>query len=335
MHTPRLCIDARAAADFAYQGLLAQEVIDQLVSAGGEPDASTEWIEKARTVLITHPGQVFAGQLRRFDTRRRVGRSPFYWVWERHFVKHAAISAFHRFRPIDRLSPGHKCQTVTTVLPPAGRMPFFLSRKGNQRFVVPSQKDALLLEKQYGVPESRIVSVPPGVRRFVHFTEGPRQTGEGTIVFLAGPGSDGERAIPIISALYPQLVPKVLPLKRRMDLSPKAWLKELQGARLFVYLTKKPFDWPTLALETLYWGIPTVFSDEHNALTECLPQSRLRLSRFLADQPDLGVMKKLAEDARFTLFKKGLFDALLLARQYKDIYSRITPTTSFDAQPTA
>ena len=54
---------------------------------------------------------------------------------------------------------------------------------------------------------------------------------------------------------------------KRTDLSPLAWLKLLQHTKVCVYLASKPFDWPTLALESIFWGIPTLFSDEHIALS--------------------------------------------------------------------
>ena len=77
MHTPRLCIDGRAAKEFAAAGIVAQEVIDQLVSSQGEQgELACDWVEKKRTVLLSHPDQIFSGQLRRFDTKMTIGLSP-------------------------------------------------------------------------------------------------------------------------------------------------------------------------------------------------------------------------------------------------------------------
>lgn len=329
MHTPRLCIDVRAAAEFAAAGMVAQEVVDQLVAAQGEPGASSEWLERARTVLVAHKGQLFSGQLKRFDTGRRIGRSPLYWLWERSLVRGAKVSAFHRFRPIDRLAPHHACQTLTTVLPAARKLPFFLSRRGNHRLVVPSEKDARLLRESYHFPEDRIHVVRPGVRRFIHFTPAPKRPVDGRILFVGGRGmkrSDQKRLEAAIRATMPETPSKRLRLARRADLSPQAWAEHLKEARLVVYLETAPFDWATLALESLYWGVPTLFADGNRALAELLPGSPLSLSRFLVDPPDAKTLKRQTDGARIKLKAAGAFDPYQLARQYRAIYATLTPT---------
>ena len=138
LHTPRLCIDGRPAYQFGPRGLMAQEVIDQLVSGHGEGKASSEWIEKKRTVLLAHPSQAFNGQLKRFDTKKKISCSLLYWFWEKQFAKHANIIRFHRFRSVDNVNPALKIPTITTLLPSKGRLPFFVSRRTNQDYVVPS-----------------------------------------------------------------------------------------------------------------------------------------------------------------------------------------------------
>src|SRR5687767_9401035 len=115
VQTPRLCIDGRAAADFRFRGLIAQEVIDELVACLGEEPTSCDWLEKRRTVLLSHPGQSFSGQLKRYDTTVGIRSTPLHWLWERSFLKRSGVSAFHRFRPADRLHPFPDVPTLTTL----------------------------------------------------------------------------------------------------------------------------------------------------------------------------------------------------------------------------
>ncbi len=204
-HTPRLCIDSRTAVEMPQTGILAQELVDQLVAAKEEQEAS-EWIQKQRTVLLSHPGQVFSGQLRRYETKRKVGTSPLYWLWEKEFVKTSGISFFHRFRAIDQMNVACAITTLTTVLPPQKRMPFFLTRRPNQYFCVPSEKDRVQLSEQYQIAVERIFLVRPTLRRFVHF-QALAKTEKPTALFLIGDRENKvqiNRLLKVVKNRFPQ-----------------------------------------------------------------------------------------------------------------------------------
>jgi len=323
LHTPRLCIDGRSAYQFGPRGLVAQEVIDQLVSGYGEGKASSEWIEKKRTVLLTHPSQVFSGQLKRFDTQKKVSSSVFYWLWEKAFTRSASISRFHRFRSIDNLNPSLNVETVTTLLPSQRGLPFFISRKANQKYVVPSTQDAKLLTRHYQIPSEQIHIFRSGTRRYVQFVGSLRPAEFGNILFLVADkksGKDLKKIRKIFSNVFNNTPHKILRLKDSTNVSPALWMKILQNTQVCVYLSSQPFDWATLALESFYWNIPTLFSDKNSALCELLPQSPLRLSQFLLDQPSIKDLKALSKNAKDTLEEKGVFSPLGMAEQYSALY---------------
>lgn len=323
VHTPRLCIDGRIASENPAKGILAQEVIEQLVAGRGEPEGSSSWIEKHRTVLLAHPAQVFSGQLKRFDTNTPTPVGPVSWFWEKNFLRSAEISAFHRFRPIDQLHPTPRCATVTTLLPPKGRMPFFLSRRTNQFYVVPSHGDRRILTMTYQVDPEQLFIVSPSVRRYAHFVEKFTPLDEQSILILIG-DKEGKQRLPrlsqILSTRYPGVKQRVFSLKERDVAQPQSYLKILQGTKLCFYLSAAPFDWATLALESLYWGVPTLFADKNSALNDLLPHSSLRLSQFLVDLPDLLELKLKAQSARLQLDAAGAFDPLGLAKHFTRVY---------------
>lgn len=322
METTRLCIDGRAATEFANYGLMAQELIDQLVSAQGE-EQSTSWMEQHGTVLLSHSDQVFAGQLRRFNTERKIGASPLYWAWEKNFVKSAHISAFHRFRPANGVSPRLGCPTVTTLFPPQ-RWFFPLFAGPQELFVVPSNHDRALIRKKYRLPESGIHVVHPCARRYVHFSDPPVKEA-GWILFLMGnhkESIDLKKLLRVLTHQYPKLRHKFIRLHKGSCLTPVDWLMCLGQTQLCVYLTGALCDWPFLALEALYFGIPTLFLDGHSALNECLPNSPLRLSRFLVEQPKATEIIGWVKEARGVLESVGCFEPLGFAKQYRVIYAR-------------
>ncbi len=330
-HTPRLCIDGRAAKDFMSKGLVAQEVIDQLVSAQGENEASSDWIEKHRTVLLSHPSQVFSGQLKRFDTRKKIGSTPIDWIWNKQFVKKANISLLHRFVPVDRAKGTLPLPVINTLLPANDKLPFFLSKKGNQSYIVPSTQDAVLLEKKYQIAPEQITVVQPAVRRYVHFMDRMKPAFEGWILILVGDSVDAEK-VPklkeVLTKRFPNIQQKVMVLGNSTNVSATHWMKLLQNTRLCVYLMSQPFDWATLALETFYWDIPTIFSDKNHAMSDLLPHSPLALSHFLVNQPGFEELKTLAQKSRDALFDRGVFDAFSLARQYREIYAQFSTSPS-------
>ncbi len=327
MHTPRLCIDARAGQEMAAMGAIAQEAVDQLVAGWGEDETSSEWIEKRRVVVLSHPDQVFSGQLKRHDTALGLARSPWHWIQHRHFCRDSGISIFHGFHPIDRCTPSWGLPTLTTLLPPVKRLPFFLSRKSEHHYLVPSEKDALLLKKRYLIPDSQVTTLLPATRRYVHFTDRPTRKEEGSLLLVTGgpvPQKLQQRLFKGISEKYPKLPKRALSLRQVNQLSAMDWRKKLEDTRLLIYLVSSPFDWATLPLEAIYWGIPTVFLDEHAALNELLPQSRFRLSRFLVDPPSLKELDIVAERDRTTLEERDCFDELAFAKSYRDAYRKLS-----------
>ncbi len=328
-HTPRLCIDGRAAADFPGRALLAQELIDQLVAAQGEGKGPGEWVEKQRTVLVTHPKQVFAGQLRRFETRRRIGRSPLYWVWEQHFAKNAQISAFHRFRPIGRLRPKLTLQTINTLIGSPSRLPRSLPVAINHRFVVPSRGDRAFLATRYHVTESRVSVVRPVIRRYVHFSPGPAASAEKGHLLLLWGSRIHPRLEKILGGRFPNLVVKSISLDAQMDFAPANWLQWLGKSSVCFYLDSSPFDWGTLFLESVYWRVPSIFDEKHAALAELLPNSALTLNRFLVDSPSLDALRLQTEASRAELASQGIFDPFSLAFQYADIYQTLLPVVDW------
>jgi len=329
-HTPRLCIDSRTAVELPQTGILAQELIDQLVAAKEEQEAS-DWIQKQRTVLLSHPGQVFSGQLRRYETHRKVGTSPLYWLWEKEFVKTSGISFFHRFRAIDQMNVACAITTLTTVLPPQKRLPFFITRRPNQYFCVPSEKDRLQLHDNYQIATERVFVAHPTTRRFVHFQSLAR-TEKPTSLFLVG-DKDSKVQLPrllkIVKSRFPQWEPLVIKLNKNKDaFNPKQWPSLLSNAQICFYLSSKPFDWGNLALESLFYGIPTLYLEEHRALNEMIPQSPLALNRFLIEQLDHEALILETEKILKQLKADHVFDPLALADQYREIYQNVLPSVS-------
>lgn len=334
VHTPRLCLDGRTAQDFPVQGLIAQEVIDQLVAARGETTVNNEWMDKQRVVLLSHPEQVFSGQLKRHDTKAKVGKFPWHGWWEKQFVRRAPISAFHRFRPADCVTSPHHVPTFTTLLPPKSSMPFFLSRKKNHTYFVPSRTDAQELERNYGIAREQVAILTPTVRRYVFYSESPKVLSEGSVLIVSGPGSsytDFKRLTNVISSQFPRLPKKRIHLKRNAPVSAEAWTQTLQNVRVLFYVAAPHFDWATLALESLFWKIPTIFLEENRTLKELLPKSALTLSKFLVEQPSLATLDKETEKARQDLFLKGSFDAFGLAKQYTEAFQQIEVPEEFRA----
>lgn len=323
MQTPRLCIDGRAAAEFQGQGLVAQELIDQLVAAQGET-AGSPWVERHRTVLLSHPDQVFAGQLKRYDTRKRIGSSFLYGAWEKNFVQTSQIAAFHRFRPADRLEPRLDCPTITTLLPAVRGLPNGPANRGDrERFVVPSQRDKRFFCEVMAVPDDLVKVGRPSVRRFVHFETKPSASIGGTVLLLcdARREFDFRKLRQIVGSQYPHLQVHTITLDDSAALSPKAWIKSLQFASLAFYLTERAFDWPFPALEALYFDVPVIFMDGHPALNELLPVSPLRLSKYLTDFTTFSQLRRSVVEARERLERSGSFEPLGLAAQYRDLYA--------------
>jgi len=328
MHTPRLCIDGRAARDFRPDGLLAQELIDQLVASQGEETTECGWGEKQRTVLLSHPDQVFTGQLKRFDTKKKIGSSFLYWAWEKNFIENANISAFHRFRPAGRLEPSHDCPTITTILPEYRRLYLSHAPRGkNHRFVVPSDEDKQWLSKQFRIDAALVTTVRPSIRRYVQFVEPIKIRHEGWLLLLTDGTGDVKKLRSVLAHRYPRLQIKKVSAKEQAKLSPGEWMKLLENSSVCFYLHTRPFDWPFFALEANFLGIPMVFPKANRALTELLPGSSLELSRFLMN---LEEPKSLMDSMRIdhaTLLEKGIFESFAFFRGYDEVYSELAIET--------
>lgn len=321
MQTPKICIDGRAAVEFSPQGWIAQEVIDQLVSAQGEPEAS-ELLEKKRAVLLSHPGQVFAGQIKRFDTKKRIGSSFLYWAWEKNFVETSGIGAFHRFRPVDRLEPHHAVPTITTVLPALRRFAFVRPPKGRNHFVVPSRSDSTKLQTHYRIAEEHISVVTPTIRRFVHYVDSFRPIRDGWILIVTDRAQPEKKLLKILEDRFPRLGKKVLNNKEAAGLNPAQWLKLLQNTSIFFYLNQKPFDWPFLFLEALQLRVPAIYTRKHPTLSELVPSSALELSQYLTELWDAEQLLKETDRLVDALDEKGVFQPLGMARGYQKVYDK-------------
>ena len=322
MHTPRLCIDARTSRK-NYSNLIAEEIVNQLVACQGHPEVTNEWVEKGRTVLLTHPEQIFEGQWRRYNTKMPVGFSPLYWAWERNFVKSASLSLFHKFRQSDRMGLKLPCTTITTVVSP-GHIPKSIQWRSNkQMFVVPSMKDKQFMSAEYQVPPERIEVVKPTIRRYCYFTVMPERKTEGQILIVR-PGRENysRKLIRLIQGRFPNQRIKVLSTDSQREFSPQEWTKLISQTLFVVYLVNQPFDWAPAAFELFYWDVPTIFPDAHGPLNEQLPNSPLRLSKFLVEQPSIEDLRRESKNARKKLADQGVFEPLGYAKQFGEIYSR-------------
>lgn len=318
MELPPLCIDARAASDLSYRGIASQEHLDLLLK---EPPP-----ENTPLVVIAHPEQAFQGAVARWNTNREMSRNAFAALWERGFVGARGAAAYHSFRAIDQPRPRLAWPSVTTWVPASAGLPARVAVHDNEWSVVPAEGDARVLRERYEFDPRRIEIIRPTVRSFFAETAAPRTIPEASLTFLCGARTDSEetqRIVELMSARFPQLGARTIFLKEKNDFSPAAWARQLASTRLLVYLTHRPFDWPVLALEALAWNIPVVYPDRHSALDELLPQSPLKLSRFLVELPTPAAMKDMAATARQALVDNGSLDPQSSARAYRDLYGRV------------
>jgi hypothetical protein len=321
------CIDGRAADDFSVGSLLAQETIEEIFESGN--DAFRKVVEQTPLVL-SHPDQVFLADTTRVNTRHRSGRSPLAWLWEKEFVRKSRVEAFHRFRPVDRLTPHHHCTSITTLLPATRKLPFFLSRRNGHQYAVPSHQDQLLLESVYHIPADQITVVRPGPRGYIHTAAAPKAT-NGGLLFLLGnlrELPDLKKRVALASQIFPQMPKKVVRLNSRKPFLPATWLRILRNTGLVFYLTSSPFDWATLALETIFWEIPTIFLETHGVFSDLLPSSPLGMSRFLIEQPDLAALQKEVKRVKALLTEKRIYERGAHASQYLSIYARLGKSLS-------
>ncbi|NDD04137.1 MAG: hypothetical protein EB078_04465, partial [Proteobacteria bacterium] len=130
----------------------------------------------------------------------------------------------------------------------------------------------------------------------------------------------------VVKTRFPKLQPKIVSVRPQEELSPQTWIALLSNAKLCFYLCSKPFEWGTLALESLFYRIPTVFPEENQSLNELLPQTSLSLARFLINQSDMGSLKQETERVVEQLKNKGLYEPLATAATYRELYRQIMPS---------
>jgi hypothetical protein len=315
LDTAALCVDGRASWDFGGRGLVAQDVIEGL---------GHHLFEQDGPLVLAHPQQDLAAPFRRANTKKPTGKRFFYNGWEREFVAARQISWFHRFLPLDRINATGKCAQITTLLAPMKKNPFFLSRKNGHHFVVPSQADALWLEKHYGVPTSQLTVIKPSPRRAVLKPASFHVAGERGIIVVRDGRKDGfERHVSVMRRCFPHTRIVTVDLRDREATSADRWLRTLQNAMACFYLVDRPFDWATLALEALYWDVPTFYADKNRTLGEVLPLRSIQLHSFLADPPTPGQLITLGAEAREKLESTGVLDPDQQAVAYKELYLRL------------
>jgi hypothetical protein len=248
-------------------------------------------------------------------------------LWEKEFVKMADISFFHRFRAIDQVNVACSVSTLTTLLPPKRKLPFFLTRRPNQYFCVPSEADKSLLRQRYQIAPERIFIARPSTRRLIHFQNLNPERKTTALVLVDKPENQLKikKLLVVLGQRFPKLGIKILPIKNKETLTPKAWLDYLSNAEICFYLCSKPFDWGTLALESIFYRIPTVFLEENKSLYELLPHSKMNLTRFLLESPELSDISLATEEAWKQLKTAGVFEPLAVAERYRDIYQQIAP----------
>lgn len=325
MHTPRLCIDARLGSELSVQGLLVHDTLDQLMAAQGEESGSS-WLENRRTVILSHPEQVFPGQLKRYNLKWKTSNWLGQFLAERPFVEKAQIDAFHRFRTLDSVTPLKNIWTLTTLV--SGGKPTHrrLPNGAGDHYIVPSKKDAEELNNR-GVDPVRVFSFRSAARRYLYFVPPGFETTQGILLFLWDPSvssSTVEKLRSVMSSRYPRAQHRLIKLSSRTPFQPEEWVRMLKQTKIVFYLHQGAFDWPFLALESMALGLPTVFSDSHAALNECIPDSPFRLSRFLIDPLEEKELQK--ESKKNQIHIQAAMNPLLAAEQYQKLYSTIPQT---------
>ncbi len=311
VHTPRICIDGRAATDLHADGLLAAELVDQMVASHGVPGASSVWIERRRLVTLAHPLTLYAGQIKRYETKVHAHSLFSRFFWEKRFLKHAPVSAFLRFRRAGLISFPKDFPTVTFLLP-GKKVRGMGGVSENRRVVVPSRQDAQQVEK--GMASKNIRVMQTSVRRYVEFVDRVIPTAQGKIVIAVDKHFRNWKShLEWIQRNYPNHPHTLLFLDRAIE--GKEWRRLLEGTAFCIYLRDAAFDWPFLALESIYWTVPTIFADRNASLRELLPKSALQLSAFMAERPDWKKLHALTREAHTQLKLQGVFEPFGLARQ--------------------
>ncbi len=204
------------------------------------------------------------------------------------------------------------------------KTPFFLSRRNGHHFVVPSQKDADWLEKNYGVPSSQVTVIRPAPRRAVLKPTSFHAAGERGIILIRDGRKDGfERHVSVVRRCFPNTRLVTVDLRDREATAPDRWLRTLQNAMACFYLVDRSFDWATLALEAIYWDVPTFYADGNRTMGEILPLRSMQLHSFLAEPPTPAQLVAMAATARESVESAGLLDPDQQAVAYRELYLRL------------
>jgi len=309
-----LCVDTRAALDFGARGLVAKELIESL---------SHHLFEQDGPLVLAHPQQELNSGFRRTNTRKPAQVSWLSPQWESKFLAARQVGWFHRFLPVDKVKHV-SCASITTLLPPTKKLPFYLSRKNGHQFVVPSQADADRIERLYSIPSSQITVIRPTIRRAIAQWPSFHFAGERGILIVREGRKDGwDRHESVVRKTFPNTAITTLDLRDAKAVAPQRWVRTLQSTSLCFYLVQRPFDWSTLALEAMYWNIPTVYADANPTLYEQIPHARLKLHTFMADPPPMAQLQEQANAARNALEASGILEPELQALAYKELYFKL------------
>jgi len=134
---------------------------------------------------------------------------------------------------------------------------------------------------------------------------------------------DTKKLLQVISTRFPHYQTKIITLKAGEHFDASDWIKILENTKLCFYLTELPFDWPFLALESIYFKVPLLYFDSHPVLSEWLPNSPLRLSQFLINQPSISDLTQAVQEQSLELADSQLFAPLGLAKQYHTVYQTL------------
>jgi hypothetical protein len=307
-----LCVDSRATEDLAGHGLAAAEVVEGL---------GNHLFAEAGPLVLAHASQEILCPFARENTRTPVSGSWFSPRWEKRFVSTKLISWMHRFLPLDQVNRSSGCNQITTLLPALGKNPFYVSRRNNHCFVVPSAADAAWLAKTYSIDRGQIRSILQGPRRSVILRSGFVSSGEQGIVVVRDSADDGFDAhVSLLRRNFPSYRFATVSLRDKSAVASARWLKTLQNSAACFYLVDKPLDGGVLALEALYCRVPVVFADGHRALSEQILSPKARLNHFLADPASLTELKTGAETERESLAARGHWDPDRQALEYRELY---------------
>lgn len=306
-----LCVDSRATEDLAGHGVVAVEVVEGL---------GNHLFAEDGPLVLAHANQDILAPFARENTRTPVG-SWFSPRWEKRLVSTKLISWMHRFLPLDQVNRASGCNQITTLLPALGKNPFYVSRKNNHRFVVPSAADATWLAKTYSIETGQIRTILQGPRRSVILRSGFVSSGEQGIVVVRDSVNDRFDAhVSLLRRNFPSFRFATVLLRDKAAVAPARWLRTLQNSAACFYLVDRPLDGGVLALEALYCRVPVVFADGHGALSEQILSPKARLNRFLADPVSLTELKSDAAREWESLSARGHFDPDRQALEYRSLY---------------